>query len=238
MRMTRSRCRCSAVLVAVLIMACLLPSPADARLAVFVDGRVLRVTDAVLDGDRIVLELVGGGLVEVPATAIDRVITDEIVTETDDDLPVCSAAWAEEPLPPAIPHAAAIEEAARRAGVHPWLLAALVQAESAFDARAVSRAGARGLTQLMPAAANDWGVDDPFDPEQSLRGGASHLRRLLDRFDSLPVALAAYNAGAATVERAGGIPPYRETHAYVRRILAVFCPRAAAALEATPPPGV
>jgi len=99
-----------------------------------------------------------------------------------------------------------------------------VQAESAFDPHAVSRAGAKGLTQLMPAAAADHRVKDVFDPDDNLRGGASHLRLMLDRFTSLPLALAAYNAGAAAVERYEGVPPYRETRGYVRRILAAFCP--------------
>ena len=76
----------------------------------------------------------------------------------------------------------------------------------------------------MPSAASDHGVNDVFDPKENLRGGADHLRLMLDRFDSLPLALAAYNAGAATVERFDGIPPYRETQEYVRRILGWFCP--------------
>jgi soluble lytic murein transglycosylase-like protein len=78
--------------------------------------------------------------------------------------------------------------------------------------------------QLMPAAAADHNVGDVFDPADNLRGGAAHLRAMLDRFESLPLALAAYNAGAATVERSNGIPPYKETRDYVRRVLALFCP--------------
>jgi soluble lytic murein transglycosylase-like protein len=103
-------------------------------------------------------------------------------------------------------------------------MAALVQAESDFEPGAVSRVGASGLTQLMPATAADQQVEDVFDPDQNLRGGAHRLRELLDRFDTLPLALAAYNAGAATVDRYRGVPPYRETRAYVRRILDSFCP--------------
>jgi len=116
-----------------------------------------------------------------------------------------------------------IDDAAERAGIHPRLLAALVAAESAFDPWAVSRAGASGLTQLMPAAAADHDVADVFDPGQNLRGGAEHLRAMLDRFGSLPLALAAYNAGAATVERYGGVPPFRETHQYLRAVLESYC---------------
>jgi soluble lytic murein transglycosylase-like protein len=200
----------------------------EARLAVFADGRVLKVDDAYLQGNHLVLELPGGGWIRVPAVSIDRVIADEVTgnngTEITDP-PQCDFGWADESLPLETPYAAAIEHAARAAGIHPWLLAAVVQVESAFDPRAVSRAGAAGLAQLMPAAAADHHVRDVFDPGENLRGGAEHLSALLDRFQSLPLALAAYNAGAATVERSGGVPPYRETRQYVRRVLAVFCPQ-------------
>jgi soluble lytic murein transglycosylase-like protein len=76
----------------------------------------------------------------------------------------------------------------------------------------------------MPAAAADEDVNDVFDPADNLRGGANHLRKMLDRFENVPLALAAYNAGAATVEKYDGIPPYRETQGYVRKILERFCP--------------
>jgi soluble lytic murein transglycosylase-like protein len=104
------------------------------------------------------------------------------------------------------------------------LVAAVVQIESAFDPNAVSRAGASGLMQLMPSAAADREVDDVLDPAENLRGGAAHLRIMLDRFESLTLALAAYNAGAATVDRYGGVPPYAETRNYVRKVLELFCP--------------
>jgi soluble lytic murein transglycosylase-like protein len=198
--------------------------PASAKIAVFVDGRILKVEDAYLDGDRIVLELDGEGRMTVPAVRIDRVVADE-VQELPDPGPMlsCPSAWTDEPLPDWVPYGDLIRAAAEAAGLHPWLLAALVQAESNFDPGAVSRAGARGLTQLMPAAEVDHGVRDVFDPADNLRGGADHLRLMLDRFESLPLALAAYNAGAAAVERYNGIPPYRETQGYVRKIVARFC---------------
>jgi hypothetical protein len=217
--------RVSTAMLLLSVLAIGAAAPAAAKIAVFTDGRILKVQDAYLDGDRIVLDLAEGGRLVVPAVRIDRVVADEI-----EELPepvetvACEAAWADEPLPDWVPFRASIQAAAKGADLHPWLLAALVQAESAFDPRAVSRAGARGLTQLMPAAAADHGVDDVFDPDENLRGGAGHLRLMLDRFSSLPLALAAYNAGAATVERYQGVPPYRETRGYVRRILSAFCP--------------
>jgi hypothetical protein len=212
-------------LLLALALGLALATPASAKIAVFTDGRILKVEDAYLDGDRIVLDLAEGGRLVVPAIRIDRVVADEVEEQPEPvETVACVAAWADEPLPDWVPFRASIHAAAKGANLNPWLLAALVQAESAFDPRAVSRAGAKGLTQLMPAAAADHRVEDVFDPDDNLRGGASHLRSMLDRFSSLPLALAAYNAGAATVERYDGVPPYRETRGYVRRILSAFCP--------------
>ena len=103
------------------------------------------------------------------------------------------------------------------------LLASLVKAESNGDARAVSRAGAKGLTQLMPATAKDLGVADSFKPEENVRGGATYLDALLTHYhDNLALALAAYNAGPEAVAKYHGIPPYRETQAYVARVIHEF----------------
>jgi soluble lytic murein transglycosylase-like protein len=103
------------------------------------------------------------------------------------------------------------------------LLASLVKAESDGNARAVSRAGAQGLMQLMPATAKDLGVSDSFKPEENVRGGATYLDALLTLYhDNLELALAAYNAGPEAVAKYHGIPPYRETHAYVARVIHEF----------------
>ena len=103
------------------------------------------------------------------------------------------------------------------------LLASLVKAESGGDTRAVSRAGARGLMQLMPATAKDMGVEDSFKPEENVRGGAIYLDELLTRYhDNMALALAAYNAGPDAVDKYQGIPPYRETRAYVARVIHEF----------------
>lgn len=112
-----------------------------------------------------------------------------------------------------------IDRVAREAGLSPSLIKAVASVESAFDARAVSPKGARGLMQLMPATAKQYGVEDPFDPLDNLRAGARHLRNLLDEFGGdLPLALAAYNAGSGAVRRHGGIPAYPETQNYVRKV--------------------
>jgi soluble lytic murein transglycosylase-like protein len=103
------------------------------------------------------------------------------------------------------------------------LLASLVKAESGGNARAVSSAGARGLMQLMPATASGLGVDDSFQPDQNVRGGSTYLDALLTRYhDNLALALAAYNAGPAVVDKYHGIPPYHETRAYVARVIHEF----------------
>ena len=103
------------------------------------------------------------------------------------------------------------------------LLASVVKAESGGNVRAVSRTGARGLMQLMPGTANQLGVADSFQPEQNVRGGTAYLDALLTRYhDNMALALAAYNAGPLAVDRYHGIPPYRETQAYVARVIHEF----------------
>jgi Transglycosylase SLT domain len=103
------------------------------------------------------------------------------------------------------------------------LLASIVKAESNGNTRAVSRTGAKGLMQLMPATAADLGVQDSFHPEQNVRGGSAYLDELLTRYhDNLALALAAYNAGPGAVDKYHGIPPYRETRIYVARVIHEF----------------
>ena len=103
------------------------------------------------------------------------------------------------------------------------LLASVVKEESDGNARAVSRAGARGLMQLMPSTASDLGVKDSFQPNENVQGGSAYLDALLTRYhDNLALALAAYNAGPAAVDKYHGIPPYRETRVYVARVIHEF----------------
>ena len=120
----------------------------------------------------------------------------------------------------ATPYAAQISAAAARNGVDPGLLTALIRQESGFDPNAGSPAGAQGLAQLMPGTAAGLGVTNPFDPVQSIEGGAKYLRQQLDRFGgNVEHALAAYNAGPGAVARFGGVPPYAETQNYVRKVM-------------------
>jgi hypothetical protein len=132
-----------------------------------------------------------------------------------------------QPHPPAALNPADLAEMLSRAGadhnLDVDLLASLIKAESNGNTRALSRAGAAGLMQLMPATANDLGVQDRFEPRQNVRGGSAYLDALLTRYrDNLALALAAYNAGPAAVDKYHGIPPYAETRAYVARVIHEF----------------
>jgi soluble lytic murein transglycosylase-like protein len=136
-----------------------------------------------------------------------------------------SAGWLR--LPPAAlgsaPYLREIKAAAERYGISERLVSAVIRVESGFNSRAVSRKGARGLMQLMPATAAELGVQNTFDPAQNIEGGVRHLRGLIDRFgNNVPLALAAYNAGERAVLSFGGIPPYPETQDYVTRVLRLF----------------
>ena len=113
-----------------------------------------------------------------------------------------------------------IKEKADKYNLDESLIKAVIKAESGFNPNAVSKAGASGLMQLMPGTARGLGVEDIFDVEQNIEGGAKYLRGMLDRFDGdKSLALAAYNAGPNAVKRYGGIPPYQETQNYVKRVL-------------------
>jgi soluble lytic murein transglycosylase-like protein len=117
---------------------------------------------------------------------------------------------------------AVFEDAAQRYDIPVNLLKAVAQAESSFNPNAVSKCGAVGVMQLMPATARTLGVTDSYDPVQNIMGGAKYLREMLDTFDGdTGLALAAYNAGPGAVQKYGGIPPYAETQAYVQKVTAL-----------------
>ena len=116
-----------------------------------------------------------------------------------------------------------LAEAGQQHNLDSDLLASVVKAESNGNTRAVSRAGARGLMQLMPKTAAEQGVDDSFKPDENVRGGSAYLNQLLVKYhDNIALALAAYNAGPAAVDKFHGIPPYHETRAYVARVIHEF----------------
>ncbi len=208
---------------------------ARAELVVLTDGSTLKVEAfEVSDDDRAELTFSHGGRLTLPIDRVERVVDDEV---EEPELPVVAVG---PPLPPdqpaeptvalafeegqeipAGPYGTQIFAAGRKHQVNPGVIAALIRAESSGNARAVSRKGARGLMQLMPATAKRFGVrtERLFEPEQNLEAGVRYLKFLIEQFPGdLARVLAAYNAGEQAVQRYGGVPPYRETRGYVRRI--------------------
>lgn len=112
-----------------------------------------------------------------------------------------------------------IAEASERTGLPAALIDAVIRTESGYRTAAVSRTGAQGLMQLMPGTAADMGVRNPFDPRDNILGGAKYLRRMFDRFGSIRLAVAAYNAGPGNVRKHNGVPPFRETRRYVATVM-------------------
>jgi soluble lytic murein transglycosylase-like protein len=171
------------------------------------------------------LTLPSGGVLTLALMRIDRVLADEIVPapeiETSPAAPTVRLGFVDHSTPLGTPFSQEILAAARRYDVNPAVVAAVMRVESAFDPRALSHKGARGLMQLMPATAARFGVgvDELYTPERNLEAGVRYLRFLRDRFagDATRV-VAAYNAGEGAVERYGGVPPYRETRDYVRKV--------------------
>jgi len=122
-------------------------------------------------------------------------------------------------LPPHLAYESLIQEAAAAYRLDPAMIRAVMRMESAFNPLAVSRVGAEGLMQLMPALALEMGVVDSFDPRDNIMGGVRYLSELLDRHDgNVTLALASYNAGPGNVDRYGGVPPFRETRHYVKAV--------------------
>jgi soluble lytic murein transglycosylase len=116
-----------------------------------------------------------------------------------------------------------IAKASRKFEVDPYLVKAIIKAESSFEPDAISQSGAQGLMQLMPATAKDMNVDNPFDPEDNIIGGTKYLSLLLKRFNrNTRLAVAAYNVGANRVENCHGIPPIPQTKMFVKRVMAYY----------------
>ncbi|HVR30195.1 MAG TPA: transglycosylase SLT domain-containing protein [Thermoanaerobaculia bacterium] len=201
----------------------------QAELVVFRTGDVLKVSAYEIERGDLLVELAAGGRMRMPLRRVERILADEIVAPTEPEVAVPSTLFEidfleSHPVPEA-PFGPLIHEASRRHRVNPLLVAAMVRCESAFDEHAISPRGARGLLQLMPATAERFGVDpvELADPARNLEAGVRYLRWLADRFDNdLPRVLAAFNSGEGTVDRYRGIPPYRETRDYVRRIYRVL----------------
>ncbi len=200
-----------ALVLSTLLLVAGTSSAARADIALLASGTTLKVTAQRREGDTVMLSLKGGGEVGVVASQLRGVVPDEVLDEVA--APATASASGQD-------LAAMMEATARRHAVDPELVRAVVAVESGFRADAVSPKGAQGLMQLMPATARSLGVKDTFDAADNLDGGTRHLRALIDRYGGdVKRALAAYNAGEGAVARHGGIPPYPETQAYVRKVL-------------------
>lgn len=217
-------------LLALLFAAAALP--ASASIAVFIDGRSLKVDDfQALEDGTMRLTMKNGGSVVVPITRVDRIIDDEVVTpELVAEVKKLIAdggvfprrSWRFHEASGPIFRSkfdATILEAARKFDVDAALVSAVIKAESDFNPREISHKGARGLMQLMPATALRFGVTDSFDPVANIYAGTRYLRWLLQAFNgNADLAVAAYNAGEGNIWKYNGVPPFRETVNYINRI--------------------
>lgn len=211
--------RIAALAASVLLFA----TAASAEILVFKSGQSMSVRSYRVDGDLATAVLRSGGEVTFPAATITRVDPDEVPYPVPvDELPVEAAPAVPAGVPDAVlaarPFADLISAVAATHQVDVRLIHAVIEQESNYQARARSKKGARGLMQLMPATARQYGVHNSYDPKANIEAGVRHLKDLLSRLE-LPTALAAYNAGEGTVRRYGGLPPFPETQNYVRRIL-------------------
>ncbi len=210
----------------------LIAIPASASIAVFTDGRSMKIAAYKATDTSMELTLRGGGSMTVPIERIDRVIEDEIATpeiveevrkivESHEGV-FPARSWRYDAARGPIfrsKYDQIIVEAARKFDVDAALVSAVIKAESDFNPREVSRKGARGLMQLMPATAQRFGVTNSFDPVANIYAGTRYLRWLLQTFDgNADYAVAAYNAGEGNIVKYNGVPPFRETLTYIKRI--------------------
>lgn len=211
---TRRTSRTAALLILFAFAAALIfTTPALAETAVLRNGQRLQITGYERDGQLVHLH-VAGGRVELRAEEIVSIEPEEYFPLRASEAPSDS------------PFAQLIRAAAQKHGVDEELISSVITAESAFNPRAISRKQARGLMQLMPATASQLAVSDAFDPAQNVDAGTRYLKLLLEKYgQDLTLALAAYNAGPDRVAQYGGVPPYAETRAYVRRVLAGYSQR-------------
>jgi soluble lytic murein transglycosylase-like protein len=197
-------------------------APASAEIAFFSSGRTLSIKGHRMEGDSLVLVLRAGGEIVCDTSTIARFSPDEVpYPEPAEDAAASAVAKSDEVTPQAdsTPFADIIDRVSKQNDVDAKLVRALIKVESGYQQRARSPKGAMGLMQLMPETARHYAVRDPYDPGSNIEAGIKHLKGLLQRFPTVALALAAYNAGEAAVQRFHGIPPYPETRDYVTRIL-------------------
>ena len=200
---------------------------ARAETAFFDNGSSISVKSHRIEGDSVVLMLRDGGEMVSSFSSIVKFGPDDPkyvqpVTATPASMSTPTPILVSTPLPSStstyVPYDELVSKFSAMYSVPPNLVHAVIQVESGYDERAVSRTGAKGLMQLMPETARRFNVNDPFDARQNIEGGVRYLRQLLDQFP-LKLAVAAYNAGESAVRRFRGVPPYAETRGYVARVL-------------------
>jgi soluble lytic murein transglycosylase-like protein len=200
-------------------MCVLAAVPVQAELAYFSSGDSLSIKNHREDGDSLVLMLRTGGEIVCDRTLIVRFAPDEV--PYPEPVAEIAAEDIRAPLDAApMPYAEIIDRVSAEHHVDARLVRAMITVESGYKERARSRKGAMGLMQLMPATARRFNVRDPYNPQANIEGGIRYLKTLLDRFPER-LAIAAYNAGEAAVERFRGVPPYAETRDYVTRVLQI-----------------
>ena len=203
------------VTLVILIVLALAAFAAGARADYFVlrSGARLNVTAYQLVGERYRIQM-NGGSAEIAAADVIAIEPEEIFISAP-RMPLIQA-----------PYGDMIQSAAKKYSVDADLIFSVIAAESNFNPRAISRRGARGLMQLLPATGTRFGVKDIFDPAQNIDAGTQYLRDLMARYQGdLVLTLAAYNAGPGAVERYGRVPPYNETISYVRAIRKTYAQR-------------
>jgi hypothetical protein len=214
------------VLLAVLLCA----ARASASIAVFSDGRNMKISAYRVDEESVHLTLKSGGSMSLPVERLERIVDDEVITpevvaevkKIAEEGVFPRRSWrydeASKPLFRS-KYNDIIVKASRHFDVDAALVSAVIKAESDYNPRVVSHKGARGLMQLMPGTAKRFGVTDSFDPVANIYAGTRYLRWLLKTFDgNADLAVAAYNAGEGNVWKYDGVPPFRETVNYINRI--------------------
>ncbi len=206
--------------IAASVLVCTLAGAASARaeLAYFSSGDSLSVKSHRSDGDMLILTLRSGGEIVCDPALIVRFAPDEVPYPEPE--PAAGATPTAPLAAEAVPYGEIIDRVSAAHNVDARLVRAMIKVESGYQSRARSRKGAMGLMQLMPDTARRFGVTDPYNPQANIEGGITYLKTLLDRFPER-LAIAAYNAGEAAVERFRGVPPYAETRDYVTRVLKI-----------------
>jgi hypothetical protein len=222
-----------------ILAAGMLATPVRAEIALLRDGRSVGVASYRVNGDTIVLALDGGGEMTLPTRDVLEIHRQPEAAALGDPMPPLAEDARQAGAAPENPGKESVvlpvggvfdrgvlrdmaSRIARRYGVDEGLVHAVIQTESRYNAFAVSPRGAMGLMQLMPKTAARFEVENAFDPVENVDAGVRYLKELLTRYSGQRrLALAAYNAGEDAVERYSGIPPYRETIDYVRRVLVI-----------------